>query len=930
MAHSGGRRSSSSASPDVGESPTVTDPFGVDRLRDAIVASWMASPTRLHEDTAAESDLVGVGYRDRLLTELVANAADAATEAGAAGRVAVWIDDGALHVANTGAPLDRSGVQALTALRSSSKSGEGLVGRFGVGFSAVAAVTDHVQIRSRTGSIEFSAERTRAQLAGTDLAADPVPTLRLAWSIDALPAAGFDTEVVLDLDGAVDAATMLAEFCVESVELLLELPAIETISVGSETFTRTRDDDLVTIGAQRWREYVAPHTRWLLPLRGGQVTAVAPGVLRAPTRTDVELTVPAICIGDVRLTADRRGLHPDADIATLAIGYAEFAAHLPPSERLVLIPSPGFAASHEDDRLRTALIGDLTRGRWLPGADGEDLIPSRADVLVDLTPGLAALIGEIITTLVHPDLSERSALSRLRSVGVSEIGLAQVAARLTGLQREPGWWGRLYAELLMPAQGQVDELGALPVPLVDGRTMPGARGTVLPPYVSDGVNASDDDADTAAPSWLPTVHPDAVHELLERLGARRISVGEMLADPALKAEVESDPESEQLARSVLGLLRGSPDSPVPGWLGSLALPTSDGDLRPADELLLPGSPLAAVLVEDSPFGVVSPDWVERYGAAALRALGVGWDFTLTREEYPTGPEHDLPDESQWWATLVDAPQTLVAVRDLDLVDPDRWPRALSLMATSPDVAPLLADRRGYTAWWLRHYAVIDGVRLGGWRAPSDISASGLIDPLDHPHADDIAGALGSADVEDTEQARMVLSHLADAGREITPSVALTAHTELARALRDGRVHLEHLEPPEGFRTLAGTVAADAVVLDAPWLAAALDPAQTVSVIPGEFSLATNLADLLDIPTATEEFVGGPVAVGVESTWGAQPWALRSALSQNREMPAGPIRVHSGLVVELRRGDVSAEHRVPWWRDESGLIHVDAESGVIPG
>ena len=902
------------------------DPFGVDRLREAILQSWTASPTRLREDTAAESDLVGVGYRDRLLTELVANAADAATEAGVVGAVAVWIDGADLHVANTGAPLDRSGVQALTALRSSNKSGEGLVGRFGVGFSAVAAVTDHVQIRSRTGSIEFSAARTRAELARTELAGHPVPTLRLAWPIDAQPASGFDTEVVLELDGEVDVAAMLSDFRGESVELLLELPAIESISVGEQDFTRTRDGDVITIGTERWREYVAPHARWLLPLRGDHVAPVSSGVLRAPTRTDVELTVPAICIGDVRLTADRRGLHPDADIAALAIGYADFAATLPSVDRLVPVPQPGFAAGHEDERLRTALIDELREHKWLPGADGDDLIPSRAEVLVDLTPGLAALIGEIVATLVHPDLSERSALSRLRSVGVTEIGLADLAARLTGLDREPRWWGELYAELSVLAQGQVDELGALPVPLVDGRTMPGARGTVLPPH------ASADAGDTliAAPSWLPTVHPAAVHDLLERLGARRISVGEMLADPALAAEIESDPGSEQLVRSVLGLLRSSPDSPVPSRLGSLELPTVDDEPRAADELLLPDSPLATVLVDDSPFGVVDPDWVEQYGPAALRALGVGWDFTVAREEYPTGPDHDLPDEAQWWETLTDAPQTLSAVRDLDLVDPDKWPQALTLLAESPDVAALLTDRRGYTAWWLRHYAVIDGMRLGQWRAPSDRSVRGLLDPLEHPQADSLAAALGSVDVEDTQQARMMLRHLADENRPVTPAVAAAVHTELARALRDGRIRLDDLEPPAGFRTLAGSVARDAVVLDAPWMVAALDPAGTVSVMPGQFGLATNLADLLDIATATEEFIGGPVEAGLESTWDAQPWALQTALSQNRELPVGPIRVHAGLTVVLRRGDSSAEYRVPWWRDENGLIHVDAQSRVIPG
>ena len=899
-----------------------SDPFGLGRLRDSILGSWLTSPTRLREDTAAETDLVGVGYRDRLLTELVANAADAATAAGIIGSVRVWHDGRWLHIANTGAPVDSDGAAALTALRSSSKHGDGLIGRFGVGFTAVAAVTRHVEIRSRTGSFEFSAERTRAELAANGVVVEQVPTLRLAWPIDTPPIDGFDTEVVMEIDKSIDMAAMFDGFAAESVQLLLELESIDTITLPDNTFRRVREGDIISVGGASWRELVAPRARWLLPLREGRPVRVRRDVLRAPTRTDVELTVPAICVGDVQLTADRRGLHPDADIAVLAEGYAQIVAELPIDQRMGLVPAPGFAAGRDDERLREALIAELAGHAWVPGAEGDDLIASRAEVLPDLTAGLADLLGEVITTLVHPDLSGRGSLSTLRSVGVTEIGLAEVAERLTGLEREPRWWGDLYAELSVVAQGQVDELGALPVPLADGRTLPGARGTVLPPY------RGDEDADVVAPSWLPTVHPAANHDLLERLGAQRITVGEMLSDPALRAEIDEDPADERLVRSVLGLLRAAPDVVVPTWLGQLQLPADDDDVRPADELLLPGSPLSAVLIDDSPFGIVSADLVEEFGQAAFRALGVGWDFTVLREEYPTGPDHDLPDEEQWWSTLDDPPQTLSAVRDLDLVDPDRWPAALSLLVESADAATLLADRSGYTCWWLRHYAVVDGVPLGGWRAPSDLTVAGLLDPVDHPHGDELAGALGNADVEDIDAARLILNRLSAADRAVSPLVAATAHTALAEALRAGRIELDDVEPPTAARTLAGDVAQDAVVLDAPWLAAAIDPGRLITVVPSQIGLASSLADLLDMPLATEEFTAEPVQEGRPSTWESEPGALRSALMQSRPLPTGPIRVHDELVVEVHHDGTTSRRRVPFWRDQKGALHIDAEFHVI--
>ena len=65
---------------------------------------------------------------------------------------------------------------------------------------------------------------------------------------------------------------------------------------------------------------------------------------------------------------------------------------------------------------------------------------------------------------------------------------------------------------------------------------------------------------------------------------------------------------------------------------------------------------------------------------------------------------------------------LLAVRDLEFVDPARWPRALELLAGPPLRAALvepnrvlLADGRytdvpSYTAWWLRRHVTLAGRR----------------------------------------------------------------------------------------------------------------------------------------------------------------------------------------------------------------------------
>ncbi len=865
------------------------------------------------------------GYRDRLLTELAQNAADAAARIGAAGHLRVWVSGNDVHVANTGAPLDLGGIHALTALRVSAKTSG--VGRFGVGFSAVRAVSDEIEFRSSSGGVRFSADRTRQVVAdaGLTIPEADVPVLRLAWPTRQAPVEGFSSEIVLSLRG-VDPAVLLDGMRSEAVDLLLELLSLTSIDIAGELFERKVSEgggglESVTIADRRWWQFRTEHARWLVPVVDGIPVPVSADVLRAPTRSDEELSVPALIVADVPMQPDRRRLLPGAAVKHLAAGYGDLLAALPASSRPKLVPVPGFARSVVDGILRKEILRECAVSRWLPGASGQDLIPSRASLLPGLTEELGVLLAEVFPDLVAASLSGPRHAAALAAVDVHRIGLARLAEMLTGLDRQPTWWGALYDALIPLVTDGVaaEELAALPVPLSDGRTVTGPRTAVL----GTGVGAA------SSVHWARLIHPDAASALLSRLGAGEASASDLLSDPALESLLEDldwddTDAAADIARSVLELASDARE--LPSWVGSLPLLDSEGELRAADELLLPGAPLVVLLEEDSPFGVVGDGVVEEFGADALRAVGVGWGFGTVHDELPTGPDHDLDDEESWWASLKEEPAVLTAVRDLDLVAEDAWPEVLTLLLSNPETRAALQDREGYTAWWLRTHARIGGARLGSYRAPSDETFVGLLDPLDHANADDVAAALSPSVCESAWFTRLILDRLADGARSPTPAVIVRAHRLVAEVVASGTVELDDLDLPRRVRAVSGALVdpADAVILDRPWFVGVVSA--DVAVL-SSIETASSLASVLEVRTASESIDAEVVGMGRVSAWDREPGAVLACAALGVELPVGQVVVHRELVVRLT-GAVQGERAVAWWVTDDSVVHC-AESWDRP-
>ncbi|MFF6959099.1 sacsin N-terminal ATP-binding-like domain-containing protein [Streptomyces sp. NPDC008317] len=1040
-----------------GTRPTVvteatSDPFGTAALRAGVTTAWSASAARFREDANAEEDLALGGYRDRLVVELAQNAADAAVRAGVPGRLRLTLhgagegddDPALLAAANTGAPLDAAAVESLSTLRASAKRDDGpaAVGRFGVGFAAVLAVSDEPAVVGRTGGVRWSLAEARALAAEVPGLTDElrrrdghVPLLRLPFPAEGRAPDTYDTVVLLPLrDGAAGdlAARLLA--AVDDA-LLLALPGLSEVVVetpdGVRTLTRRQTDDGDVViedsdrdGAARWRvssasgaltpdlladrpveERLRPvwSVTWAVPVdeEGAPAAPRTAPVVHAPTPTDEPLGLPALLLASFPLDPTRRhaALGPLTDflLARAAESYVALLANWRPVGTGVVDLVPGPLGKGElDAELRRRILAELPRTAFLPraaeprpdgGPDGPEaaekaaddgswdgggplageapaLRPVEAEVVEGATAQAVRVLAEVLPTLVPSTLERRPAL---RQLGVARLTLADAVDRLAGTERPAGWWWRLYDAL---AGTDADVLSGLPVPLADGRTVVGPRQVLLP------VPGEGDDGDTGAVDpaalarlGLRVAHADAVHPLLEKLGASPATPRAVLTTPQVRAAVaaslddegaawddENALDTEELADNVLALARAAGLAPgEEPWLAALALPDEEGELAPAGELVFPGSALESVLREGE-LAAVDAELAERWGEQPLAAVGVLATFALVRAADVVLDPDDLEPRDSDWAEpddigLLDAvdvwcedvldrlPETdvppvateVIGVRDLDLVDDDAWPQALALLSRPPlrdaitaPVRVLLPDGttdsvRPYAAWWLRDHPVLDGRRPVGLRAAGgDPLLAGLYDEAATGTAVDeqVLRALGvrtsvRALLDEPGGAAELLARLADPERRVTPAQLHHLYAALAE------LDPEQVTLPDDLRAVVDGVprvvaAADALVADAPDL---LPLAAGRALLPVPPRLAADLADLFQVRRLSDAVEARVVSEG----------EIHDVLPAVHDLlPGAPATYieHEELLVT---GDVELS-----WRYVDGTLHASTVEGVAAG
>ncbi|HST86056.1 MAG TPA: hypothetical protein VLL08_30235 [Kineosporiaceae bacterium] len=1008
------------------------DRFEAAGIRHRVLTSWSASAARFREDANAEEDLVLGGYRDRVIVELAQNAADAALRAGKPGRLLLALRESVdagqsgahavLVAANTGTALDAAGVQALATLRASAKRDGDTIGRFGVGFAAVLAISDEPAVISRSGGVRFSAADTRelvrtAAQTAPELAEEllrrdgHVPVLRLPFAAEGTPPDGYDTAVLLPLRDLAAEDLVLRLLDEVADPLLLALPALTEIIVERPG----RPTVVLRDAAERWRvlrregrlpaEVLATRpteersrSRWSVTWALPRAEAHVPGVVHAPTPSDEPLPWPALLIATLPLDPSRRHLAPGpvADALVLAAAEAyvdllvERAAAGDPVWPLIVT---GLPVGPLDADLRAAVKRLLPAAPILQSAEDPALRLRPRDALaltgpVGADPQTVAGFASWLAGLV---LAPRAATAVFELLGVRRISLADAVETLPAVA-DPVRWRQVYTALA-PLAGDAsvrEALAFLPVPLTDGTVVRGMRGLLLAPPSAHSADFPDqvsfpgqaDSPDqielTAALAVLGArvVHPDAVHPLLERLGAIPAGPRALLELPAVRATVRGvtegeggdldGPSDEQVVDAVLTLVAAAVRAGElqPGdlpWLGDLALADDTGDLTPAAALALPES-LAAYWFSEAEIGIVETGLVARWGVDTLTAVGVlqgpglvrGQDVPIEpgfEEDRLSGPAAELDAWDDWLAMIADeldgmppgaVLSELVAVRDLDAVRRDALPDVVAAIAADPVlrralVAParIVADGRpfdvpSYTAWWLRT-ELSASPSCAAPDADPELrallpAAPEWVTRLD-PTVQRALGVLTKVNDLDPTAVPTVLDRLADAALDLPPEWLIAVFAKIAVLAENG---LE-VDRPDQVRALSGNstavVPADqVVVIEAPMYRQRTDLGLQLPVAP---QFAAALADLLDLPLAGE-LAAGVVAEEDAAASSIDPTAGQEQSTANellRLLPEAPTTwcEHDQLLVD--------GFEVDWWVTGEGpeaAVHAATTDGLALG
>lgn len=618
------------------------DPFGTAELRERVLAAWSASPARFREDANAEDELVRGAYRDRVIVELAQNAADAGVRAGQPTRLLLRLDGATLIAANTGAALDAAGVEGLSTLRASPKRDDASVGRFGVGFASVLAVTDEPAVLTAAGGVRWSAaaaldlvRRAAAEAPGLaselDRRGPAVPVLRLPFPAagsrlgHGLPA-GYDTAVVLPLRDA-DAVRLVRRLLDEIDDtLLLALPNLAEVVVdvdGAVTHWHAEPPVDVPLNDAFWR-VVHPSGSgegWttLQERRIGERTwrlSSRAGVLAADVLADRPL--------------EERSRPGWSVMVAVPVDAAGGPLPLPESMARVLhAPTPTDDQADVPALIIATLPLDSSRRRVAPGQLADHVVDEIGQAYASLVASFTA------EPTVSAEEGDGPPASDVLGLVPAPIGLGAVDTAVRRAIRQA-----LSATPFVPAAGG-GVLRPTEVNLIDG-----LAAAADPAALADVV------AGLAAPDW-------SRDGMLRGLGAT-VTPLEDLVDELASLSLDA-----QGWRSLYDALDGADVEA----LAALPVPLADGrTVRGPRGLLLPGEVDARLMV---PFDlrVVAPDAVHpllrRLGAVEASAAAVLRD-PMVRAAVVAGPDADATDDDP--QSMADAVLALVADSGLTVAD----------------------------------------------------------------------------------------------------------------------------------------------------------------------------------------------------------------------------------------------------------------------
>lgn len=234
--------------PDLGLAKEVKEQF------DRAIASYRANPHLVAEHANHEESIRVGGYANRTLLELVQNAADAMAgvgedRGGSVSRVEIVLDTErqVLYCANAGRPFSKDGLTAITHAHLSGKRGDE-IGRFGLGFKSVLAVSGAPQVFSQSVSFEFNSPAAQGEIAAIGSGARRFPILRTPTVIDPIAAFAEDpilaklaswATTVIKLPQATSLDRLRKEIKEFSSEFLLFVGAVREVKLsilGGESF----------------------------------------------------------------------------------------------------------------------------------------------------------------------------------------------------------------------------------------------------------------------------------------------------------------------------------------------------------------------------------------------------------------------------------------------------------------------------------------------------------------------------------------------------------------------------------------------------------------------------------------------------------------------------------------------------------------------